>query len=116
MVHGEEKSKKNFAYTVKQTLGFDCTVIEDVSEYDLETDAVLSVEDTRNLIATEEQLNKVKNQLSKLRDELETILYNTHLSVDENTTQERINEISNSLIELEKNSIKLGSTIATKEA
>lgn len=116
LVHGEEKSKKNFAYTVKQALGFDCTAIEDVSEYDLDTDAVLSVEDTRNLIATEEQLNRVKSQLSKLRDELETILYNTHLSVDQNTTQERINEISNSLIELEKNSIKLGSTIATKEA
>lgn len=116
LVHGEEMSKKNFAYTVKQTLGYDCTVIEDVSEYNLESDKVLSVEDTRNLIATEEQLNKVKNQLSKIRDELETILYNTHLSVDENTTQERINEISNSLIELEKNSIKLGSAIATKEA
>lgn len=116
LVHGEEMSKKNFAYTVKQTLGFDCTAIEDVSEYDLELDTVLSVEDTRNLIATEDQLDKVKSQLSKLRDELETILYNTHLAVDQNTTQERINEISNSLIELEKNSIKLGTTIATKEA
>ncbi|MDF3000908.1 MAG: ribonuclease [Bacillota bacterium] len=116
LVHGEEMSKKNFAYTVKQALGFDCTAIEDVSEYDLELDTVVSVEDTRNFIATEDQLNKVKSQLSKLRDELETILYNTHLAVDQNTTQERINDISNSLIELEKNSIKLGTTIATKEA
>ena len=116
LVHGEEQSKKNFAYTVNETLGLDCTVIEDVSEYDLTTDEILSVESTKSLIATEEQLNRLKNQLSRLRDELETILYNTHLAVDQNTTQERINEITNSLIELEKNSIRLGTTIATKEA
>ncbi len=115
LVHGEENAKKGFASTVKQALGYDCTVVEDVSEFNLDSDEVLSIEDTRNKIATEEQLMKVKNQLSKIHDEIVTILYNTSLAVDDNTTQEHINEISNVIYELEKSSIKLGSAVTKNE-
>ena len=115
LVHGEEESKEHFASTVKQALGYDCTVIEDVSEYNLDSET-MSVEDTRKLVATEDQMMKVKDQLSKVHDEMETILYNAHLSVDTDMTRDRINEISNIIIELEKSSIKLGSAVATNEA
>ncbi len=115
LVHGEDESKKHFASTVKQALGYDCTAIEDVSEYNLDSET-MSVEDTRKLVATEDQMMKVKDQLSKVHDELETILYNAHLSVDTDMTRNRINEISNIIIELEKSSIKLGSAVATNEA
>lgn len=115
LVHGEEKSKKGFAYTVKQALGYDCTVVEDVSEFNLESDVRLSIEDTRNRIVTEDQMVKVKNQLSKIHDELETILYNTNLAVDASTTQEKIEEINNVVLELEKSSLKLGSAVAKRE-
>lgn len=115
LVHGEEDAKKGFADTVKQALGYDCTVVEDVSEYNLISDVRLSIEDTRNRIATEEQMMKVRNQLSKIHDELETILYNTNLAVDKSTTQEKISEISNMVLELEKSSLKLGTVVTKKD-
>ena len=115
LVHGEENSKKGFAQTVKQALGLDCTVVEDVSEYNLDSDTLLSIEDTKHRVATEDQMLKVKNQLSKIHDQIETILYNTHLAVDGETSQEHISEISNIILELEKSSIKLGTAVAKKE-
>ena len=115
LVHGEEDSKKGFAASVKQALGYDCTVVEDVSEYDLDSDLLVNMEDTRNRVATQQQLNDVKNQLSKVHEDLEAILYNTNLAVENGTTQEKINEITNIVLELDKSSIKLGSAVAKKE-
>lgn len=115
LVHGEEHSKKAFAATVKQALGYDCTVVEDVSEYNLDSDVRISIEDTRNRIASQEEMAGVRNRLSKIHDELETILYNTNLAVDDETTQERVSEITNIILELEKSSLKLGTAVAKKE-
>ena len=115
LVHGEEESKKGFAASVKQALGYDCTVIEDVSEFNLDDDVMLSVEDVRNRVASEEQLIKVRNQLSKIHDEMETIIYNTHLAVDSGITQRCVNEINNIILEMEKNSIRLGTAAANRE-
>jgi Predicted metal-dependent RNase, consists of a metallo-beta-lactamase domain and an RNA-binding KH domain len=116
LVHGEEESKKAFASTVKEALGYDCTVVEDVSEYNLDSDTLLSMEDTRNNIATKDQLTSVRNQLSKVHEEMEAILYNANLAVDNGATQDKITEISNIILELDKSSIKLGSAVAKKEA
>lgn len=115
LVHGEEESKKGFAYTVKQTLGYDCTVVEDVSEYNLDSDLLLSIEDMKNKIVTEEHLREVKHRLSKIHDDLEAVLYNAHLAVVDGSTQEKINEIYNMILELDKSSLKLGSAVTKKE-
>lgn len=112
LVHGEEEAKKNFACTVKQVLGYDCTVIEDVSEYDLDSDLLLCKEDTRSSVATQEQLSELKNQLVKLHEDLESILYNTNLAVVNGATQEKFNEINNIILELDKTSIRLGTAVA----
>lgn len=115
LVHGEEDSKKGFADTVKQTLGYDCTVVEDVSEYNLDSELLLRIEDTRNRIATDEHLMGVRNQLSKIHDELEAILYNTSLAVGNGAMQEEIDEIANLIIELDRSTLRLGSAVAKKE-
>lgn len=115
LVHGEENAKKGFANTVKQALGYDCTVVEDVSEYNLDSDQLLSIEDTRNKVATQEQLSEVKTQLSKIHEDLEAILYNANLAVGHGGTQEEINEISNLMLELDKSSVKLGLAVTKKE-
>jgi len=57
----------------------------------------------------------VKNQLSKVHDDLEAILYNANLAVENGTTQDKINEINNIILELDKSSLKLGSAVAKKE-
>ena len=115
LVHGEEESKKGFAASVKQALGYDCTVVEDVSEFNLDADLLLSIEDTKNKVATQQQLTDVRNQLSKIHEELEAILYNTNLAVGNGATQDKINEINNVILELDKSSLKLGSAVAKKE-
>lgn len=115
LVHGEEEAKKAFACTVKQALGYDCTVVEDVSEYDLDSDLLLCMEDTRSRVATEEQLTELKNQLAKLHEDLEAILYNTNLAVGNGATQEKLNEINNMILELDKISIRLGSAVAGED-
>lgn len=115
LVHGEEDSKKAFAATVKEALGYDCTVVEDVSEFDLDSDVLLSIENTRNGIATQEQLLGLKNKLSRVHGDLEAILYNTNLAVDSGTTQEKVDEISNIILELDKSTLKLGTAVAKQE-
>ena len=94
----------------------DCTVVEDVSEYDLDCDQLLSKEDTRDRVATQEQLSSVKTQLSKIHDDLEAILYNANLAVGNGATQEEVTEISNLIFELDKSSLKLGTAVTKKEA
>ena len=111
-VHGEENSKKGFAASVKEAYGYDCTVVEDVSEFNLDSDTLLSIEDTKDKVATQQQLTDVRNQLSKIHDELEAILYNADLAVGNGATQDKINEINNIILELDKSSLRLGSAVS----
>ena len=115
LVHGEENSKRAFADTVKLALGYDCTVVEDISEFNLDSDLLISVEDTKEKIATQEQLTDVRNQLSKVHDDLEAILYNANLAVENGTTLDKVQEINNIILELDKSSLKLGSAVTKKE-
>ena len=115
LVHGEEESKKEFAAIVKKALGFDCTVIESVSEYSLDDDVRIEINNTSGKDLSEEQMLNIKDKLASVHDELETILYNTQLSVDTDMSLNRISEISNIVLELEKNTIKLGSCVAKEK-
>lgn len=115
LVHGEESAKKALAETIKATLGYDCVAVEDVSEYNLDNDQRLNLWSTKNLLATEDQLYAVRDKLAQIHDEIETILYNANLVIDERTSVERLQDISNIVLELEKSSIQLGSAVAQEE-
>ena len=115
LVHGEEDSKKDFAAYVKKALGYNCTVVEGDSEYTLSKNAVVTVEDYNNEIVSPESLTRIKNKISAVHDDLETILYNTHLAVGGNLSPEQLTEINNTILALEKYTFSLGSAVA-KEA
>ncbi|MDD2189480.1 MAG: MBL fold metallo-hydrolase [Eubacteriales bacterium] len=115
LVHGEEESKDGFAAMVKHTLRYECTVIKDVSEFSLDEDVMIGVKDIRNRVASEEQLIKVRNHLSKIHDEIETIIYNSQLAVNTGITQEAVNEINNIILEIEKGSIRLGTAVSNRK-
>lgn len=115
LVHGEDDAKKALAESIRSSLGYDCIVVEDVSEYDLDGDVRISIQDIKNLVATEEQLYTTKDKLAQIHDELETILYNTNLVIDEDISLQRFIEISNIVLELEKSSLRLGSIVAKEE-
>lgn len=116
LVHGESEAKQAFAYAVKDELGYDCTVVEDVSEYNLEQGERVGAEDVKSAIENKEQMLKVKGKLANVRNELGVVLKNTSLLLDEKMTEEKLIEISNLALELEKITIKLGTALADKES
>lgn len=114
LVHGEHEVKQDFAKTIKEELGYEATVIEGVSEFDLENHQVINRESAYEEAVNDENLVAVKKRLSSIHYELEKILYNTQLAIDSDISPERVAEIGNIVLELEKSSLNLGSAV-TKE-
>jgi len=112
LVHGEENSKIGFKNSVKLALGYDCTVVEDVSEYDLGADKLLSAEDTKGRIASKEQLDEMRRRLARVHEDVEAILYNADLAAHAYADEEKIQEINNLLLEIDKSSMRLGTVVA----
>lgn len=111
LVHGEEDSKIGFAKAAKDALGYNCTVVKGDDEYTLSKTEVVSVEEFRKELLSPEALTAIKNKISKVHDDLETILYHTKLAFATDINSEQLTEINNSILELEKTSYNLGSII-----
>lgn len=111
LVHGEAEAKLAFANTVKQAMGYDCTVVEDVSEYNLDADVIVSVEGVKDRVYTVAQISKLRDKLAQIRDEFASIMSNTNIAVEENIPGEKMDEISNTILDLEKTTIKLGELV-----
>jgi len=114
LVHGEDKSKKDLAATVKKELGYDCIPVEGYSEFSLEKDTVLTKEDVFKDALDREVFDDIKGRISKVHFDLEKILYAAHLAMNEEASAGRLSELKNIVLELEKTSINLGSAL-TKE-
>jgi metallo-beta-lactamase family protein len=112
LVHGETDSKKGFAEIVKEKLGYDCVTIEGVSEFDLSSDKISTVKEIAARPINTVHLLEIKDRIAKVHEELEGILYNTRLFVDEKIENERMVDISNIMLELEKNTMGLASEIS----
>lgn len=115
LIHGEEEAKEAFAKTVKEVLDYDCTVVRGNSEYTLSKDTVISVEEAMDERISPEALRQIKNKISSIHDDLEKILYHTHLAVGSGMSPQQIIEIGNIVLELEKHTLNLGSAV-TREA
>lgn len=115
LVHGETDSKHAFAATVKEELGLDCVVVEGVSEFSLEKETVLTNQEVMKSRADRDQLDKITNKLSTIHDDIEKILYEAHLAVEGKVTPERITEINNMVLDLEKSTINLGSVVTSED-
>ena len=112
LVHGEAESKHGFRDLVKAELGYDCTCIEGVSEFELNGEAVRTVKDEAEVQVTTVQLMDIKDRIAKVHEDIEAILYNTRLFVDAKIEKEKIIDIANTMFELEKNTIDLASEIS----
>lgn len=112
LVHGEAEAKQAFAATVKQVLGYDCTIVEDVSEYNLDQDVKLESEGVKGIVETCGKICNVRDELAKLHDDIEAILSNTSIAIEKAMPEEKMVEISNTILELEKTTLKLGTLVA----
>jgi hypothetical protein len=63
----------------------------------------------------ERTVNTARENLFNVRRRLEDIIYNTDLSVDQNTDPEKLARINNIILELEKSAINLGATISESD-
>lgn len=117
LVHGEEQSKKDFAKLVNRELGYEPIVVLGNSEFEIESgeSSILNFEKSMKASAEEADIQKVKNKISLIEEELQEILYNASLSVNENMTEDKLIKINNVVQELEKATINLGTAVNIRD-
>ena len=127
LVHGEMDAKRDFAAYVKEHKGWDCVVVDGISEYELTDETRLSAHEERHAskaapaedaalkeFTSPEQIDDLKARLQEMHKTLDNVLYNTNETVETTVSAEKLAEIKNLVASLEKDVINLGSTI-TKE-
>ena len=111
LVHGEEESKKAFAYTVKEKLGYEPIVVTEPSEFTLEKDENVDTQIIENDGLEEEIISNTQDTLTDIHSRIEDILYNAKLAVGKDISPEKMTKINNLVMELEKSTINLGAVI-----
>lgn len=111
LVHGEMESKFEFAKTIKKELGYDVTVVQGLSEFELVNHKIVNKEQAMREAVDTENILDIKKRIAGIHDDIEKILYNTQLAVAEDIPAEKAAEIKNIVLELEKMSLNLGSAV-----
>jgi metallo-beta-lactamase family protein len=111
LVHGEAEAKEAFAVTVKEKLGYEPIVVRCNSEYVLEKDEIVSMNDAIREEVDTETIDSARNTLSGIHRKIEDILYNANLAIDESLSTEQLIRINNIIQELEKSTINLGAAV-----
>lgn len=117
LVHGEEDSKKDFAKLLNDKLGYDPIVVLGNSEFEIEQGdvSIVNLEEATTLGADDEDVQKVRNKISDIGDELQSILYNARLSMGDTIAKEKLVQINNVVQELEKATINLGTAVNIRD-
>ena len=115
LVHGEPDAKADFAETVKETLGYEPIVVQGNSEYVLQKDEIVNKNEAMQDAMDSEALESVKKNIGDIHRRLEGILYHTRLAVNEALPPEKLAEINNIVLELEKYSVNLGSAVTEED-
>lgn len=111
LVHGEEEAKDDFAAAVKEELGYEPIVVRANSEFILEKDEIVNMEQAMADAVDEETLLKTRDNIADIHRRLEDILYNTKLVVGDDIEPEKLARINNIVLELEKSTINLGAEV-----
>ncbi|MDO9492689.1 MBL fold metallo-hydrolase RNA specificity domain-containing protein [Acetobacterium sp.] len=115
LVHGEEEPKKKFAETVKNILGYDCIVVEDVSEYVLGDEEKVVCDGIKSQIDAKKQLLQIKTNFQDMYDELDTLLSKPGRITNEIFSLDEIDDISNLSSDFEKTLTKIKSVVGEKD-
>ncbi len=115
LVHGELESKEAFAYTVKEKFGYDPVVVREISEFELETADMISVEETTDAGIDKDEIRNLRSRIWRVHDNLENALYNSSLIATDGIDPARFNDIRNIVIDLEKNAANLSSKLTKDE-
>lgn len=114
LVHGEEESKTALETLIQETTGFPCTAIHGVTEVDLADASGMTALEAASDMVDAEKVRLVRDKLYGIHDSIEDILYSANLAVGEQIPIEKLVQISNVIMQLEKEAIQLGMAV-TKE-
>lgn len=114
LVHGEESSKLDFAELVQGKTGIKPVAVTGVSEYELETGKILSKDALVKDVINDQSIIQMKKRISDIHYNLELLLYNASLSIDETNNSDKLTEINNKLLELEKSTLSLGTALSSE--
>lgn len=115
LVHGELDSKKDFAEIIKAQFGYEPVVITENSEFELETGTLLSKEEVILDAMDEEDIAELKDKIRDIKLEINSILTGTEGIIENKISPEKLQQINNIILELEKASVNLGSSITAED-
>lgn len=115
LVHGELESKKDFARLVSDELGFHPVVITENSEFELETGQLLSRDQVIMDVMDDEGIEELKDKIGVIKSELDSVLSSTQGIIENKISAEKLQQINNIVLELEKASANLGSSITSED-
>jgi len=112
LVHGELASKQALADSIEKELGVEATVVTGISEFELSKSEVTSLTQTMDDIVDEDDINIMKSRIYGIRSSLESILLQAELAASSEESKEKIAEINNRLLALDKDTVGLASSVA----
>jgi metallo-beta-lactamase family protein len=117
LVHGEEDAKKTFAKLLEDKLGYDPVAVMGNSEYEIDTDkmSLLNFEEAAQEAADDEEVQRVRRQLSDIRESLAGVIGNAELRMDSSISRKKLLEINNIVQELDKDAMSLGAVAASQD-
>lgn len=115
LVHGETQSKLDFAAKVREVFAYDPIVVNGNTEYELESGQILSRQDVIRDALDQEDAEKLKEKLSSIRGEIETVIASAEDAVSGEISPDKLAEINNIVCELEKASLNLGATVLAED-
>lgn len=115
LVHGETDSKKDFAKLIEEKLGYDPVVIMQNSEFVLETGQLLSKEDVLTEVMDSEGIAELRDKIASVKAELDEMLSGAEDMVESMISAEKLQQINNIVLELEKASVNLGSSMTSED-
>ena len=114
LVHGETDSKKDFAKLIETELGYDPVVIMQNSEFELETGRLLSKEEVITEVMDDEGIEELKDKIVNVKEQLDQMLSGAEDAMKNQLSAEKPQQINNIVLELEKASLNLGSSLTSE--
>lgn len=115
LVHGEMDAKRDFAKFVKENKGYDCIVVEGNSQFELEKDQIVNLKESMKDAYDDEEVHKIRMQLANIHSQIENILYSADLAMNSEVGEGKLTNIRNTVQELEKATITLGSVVTEED-
>ena len=115
LVHGELESKRDFAGLMGRELGLHPVVITETSEFELESGKLLRRDEVIYDIMDDEGIEDLKDKISTIKTELDSVLSSTQGVIENKISAEKLQQINNIVLELEKASANLGSSITAED-